>query len=416
MQPFEIDGKTYRLDQLKLELPSIDLISWLSREPLYPKVFWKEKEGGITRAAVGNLLCFSHVPSLKTNSDLDIRLYGGMRFAQKKPNDETWRGFPQSCFWLPKIEVSQSDGTTEAIIYYLNEKASLSELQQLDFTDAPLPTQVHSLIAREEAPDFSIWEKNVDRVLEEIANERINKLVLARKTSLHFASPPSPWPLLAHLREKSKQATVFAFQLSPVLSFLGASPEKFLHRRDNILKTDAIAATRPRGKTAEEDLKLERELLADPKERREFQCVRSFIQNSLMPFSDAIEWEGQDEILKTSHVQHIHNRLRAKLKSHVSDRDLIQLLHPTPALGGFPKEIALSLLNHIEPFDRGWYGAPVGVLSTKDISLYVAIRSGLIRERSLHLFAGTGLVEGSVAKKEWDELENKIRPFTEIIF
>lgn len=416
MSPFEIDGRIYPFDQLKLELPTLDLIAWLSRQPLYPKVFWQEKESGVVRAAVGNLLSFSHVPDLSTSNPLDVRLYGGMRFGQNKHNDETWRSFPQTCFWLPQIEVSQEDGKTVAAIHYLNEKSSLAEAQHLDFSDAPLEYLTPSLMDRQETPDFPKWQKSVEQVLDEIASHRIDKFVLARKSILHFSSPLSPWPLLKRLKEKARQATVFAFQLSPNVCFLGATPEKLFQRKENFLTADAVASTRRRGKTPEEDLQLEQELLCNEKEKREFKFVSEFLKNSLHPFSEEIKWEGPDGILKASHVQHIHNRLSVKLKSGISNAQLIHALHPTPALGGFPRDSALSILKNIEAFDRGWYGAPIGVISPSGASLHVGIRSALIRERSLHLFAGTGLVEGSVAEREWEELEQKIRPFTEVFF
>lgn len=414
MPPFEIDGKIYPLDQFKLELPALDLISWLSRQRLYPKVFWKEE--GILRAAVGNLLSFSHAPVISAFNAIDVRLYGGMRFTQNRHNDETWRGFPQTCFWLPQIEVSQEKGKTEVIIHYLNEKASPADAGLFDFADTPLKAAaMPSLIDRQETPDFVHWQKYVGHALEEMASGRMDKLVLARKSSLHFSSPLSVWPLLFHLNESAKQAAVFAFQLSFNLCFLGATPERLFQREGNLLKTDALAGTSLRGKTPEEDQQLEDKLLNQPKEYREFKCVAEFLEKSLRPLSQEMEWEWPKmRVLKTSHVQHIHNRLSIQLKPEISDAELIRTLHPTPALGGLPRDNALSFLKNIEPFDRGWYGAPIGYVSPKGANLYVGIRSGLIRERSLHLFAGTGLVKGSHAESEWEELEQKIRPFTEL--
>jgi menaquinone-specific isochorismate synthase len=415
MHPFEIDGKTYLLNRFEQDLPSVDLIRWLEGQPLYPKVYWKERDKQIVRAAVGNLLTFNNVPHFSSSNPYKIRLYGGIRFEEKYHEDDTWRGFPKICFWLPQIEISQVGEKTEAIFHFMNERPSLRIRQQFDVKAGTSSSRSYSLLDRRETPRFTVWQEGVGAVLKAIASGQMDKLVLARKTTLQFSRPISVWPLLDHLREKAKRATLFAFQLSPSLCFLGATPEKLFERTGNILSTDAVAATRPRGKNAKEDARLEQELLNSAKERREFNIVKEFLETTVSPFSKEMKWNGQNRILKASHVQHIHNRLNATLKSGVSDADLIHALHPTPALGGFPREAALSLLKHTETFDRGWYGAPVGMISPNGASLYVAIRSALIRGHSLHLFAGTGLVQGSIAEREWEELEQKIRPFTELL-
>jgi menaquinone-specific isochorismate synthase len=411
MHPFSINGRTYLLDRSNQELANIDLVRWLENQPLFPKVYWKERDGHTTYAAVGNLLSFSQVPRISTPISDEIRFYGGMRFSSMHhAQDSTWQGFPPLCFWLPQIELSQTEGRTEAVHYGLNEKVESANFESRE----SLPTPTFSLLGRQDTPGLSHWEKNVQTALQAFSTGELNKLVLARRTTLQFASAISPWLCLNHLIPKAKHATVFAFQLSPSLCFLGATPEKLFERKGTTLNTDVIASTRPRGKTLEEDLQFEQDLLCSAKEQREFHIVKEFLENTIAPLSREVRWSGLDRVLKTSHVQHIYNRLNAQIGHEISDEQLINALHPTPSLGGFPSKKALALLRQIEPFDRGWYGAPIGMISSQRASLYVAIRSALIQQRSLHLFAGTGLVQGSVPHQEWEELEHKIRPFAEL--
>lgn len=412
MYPFVINGQFYLLDRMLQELPNIDLIAWLKSQPLYPKIFWKEQDSQTSRAAVGNLLSFTDIPEFTSSPLFDVRLYGGIRFNQNHSNDETWKGFAGSSFWLPQIEISQEDGHTQAIFYSLGKPLSSPPL--LDYAAQTSPISSCSLKARLDTPHFQDWQKQVEIVLDSIQSRHIDKLVLARKTTLECASPISPWEILSHLKEKARRATLFAFQLSPDLCFLGATPEKLFKRDGNLCTTDAVAATRPRGATPEEDLQLEKDLLGCDKEQREFKIVKNYLDLKLLPLSQKMQWDGDDRILKASHVQHLHNRLNATLKNSITDGDLVRTLHPTPALGGFPREKSLAFLKEIEPFDRGWYGGPIGVIGTQSSSLYVAIRSALINRHLLHLFAGTGLVPGSIAEREWEELEQKIRPFTEL--
>ncbi len=412
MYPFVINDQSYLLGRSLQELPNIDLIAWLKSQPLYPKIFWKEQDSQITRAAVGNLLSFSDIPKFSDSPPFDVRLYGGIRFSQNLCDDPTWKGFPNTSFWLPQIEISQEEGRTQAVIYSLNKSLSPPEILQNFAQNTCAPS--YSLKSRLETPHFQDWQKQVGSVLDSIQSGYMDKLVLARKTTLECSSPISPWEILFHLKEKARRATLFAFQLSPDLCFLGATPEKLFRREANLCITDAVAATRPRGSTPEEDMQFEKDLLGSDKEQREFKIVKDYLDLKLLPLSEEMKWDGDDRILKASHVQHLHNRLNATLKNSVTDADLVCALHPTPALGGFPREKSLAFLKQIEPFDRGWYGGPIGVIGTQSSSLYVAIRSALINEHLLHLFAGTGLVPGSIAEREWEELEQKIRPFTEL--
>jgi menaquinone-specific isochorismate synthase len=409
--PFEIDGRSYLLNQSKQILPTLDLMGWLESNPLYPKVFWKDRDGNTTRVAVGNLFSFPYIPRFSGTTPFEMRLYGGIRFSDKyHRNDPTWRGFPKTCFWLPQIELSQKDEKTDAIFYSFNDNIEHFECE----TSSSQSSKIYSLIDRLETPTFSRWKENVDGALKIISTGELNKIVLARKTTLLFAKPLSIWSCLKHIVNKAKCATIFAFQLSPSLCFLGATPEKLFEREGQSLSADVLAGTRPRGTTSDEDLQYEKELLDSAKDLREFHIVKSFLQMSISPFSKEMKWDSQDSILKTSHVQHIHNRLNVILKRGIFDKELISALHPTPALGGFPREKALSLLGQMETFDRGWYGGPIGVISPQGANLHVAIRSALIQECALHLFAGTGIVQGSIAEREWEELEQKIRPFAEL--
>jgi menaquinone-specific isochorismate synthase len=119
--------------------------------------------------------------------------------------------------------------------------------------------------------------------------------------------------------------------------------------------------------------------------------------------------------MKLARSRHLRAGLRATLRPDVSTADLLAALHPTPAVGGTPHRRALALIRKLEPFDRGWYAGPVGWIGPEAADFAVAIRSGLVAEHRLALFSGAGLVEGSEAESEWDEIEQKISDFTGIL-
>jgi menaquinone-specific isochorismate synthase len=416
LHPFEIDGRTFWINRSKQVLPALDLMGWLKSTVFYPKVFWKDREEQITRAAVGNLFSFPCIPRFSGILPFELRLYGGIRFSENTHCDDlTWRGFPKTCFWLPRIELSQIDETTEAIFYSFDKESEEIEIKPSSlYPDRGIhPSKTFALIDRLERPTFNLWKDNIHTALNLISKGELHKIVFARKTTLQFSKPPCIWSCLNHLMHQAKQATLFAFQLSPSLCFLGATPEKLFKRDGPSLSTEVLAGTRPRGITSDEELQWEQELLNSVKDCHEFHIVKDILQTLISPLSKELKWEGRDRILKTGHVQHLYNRLNVLLQNDVLDKELIDALHPTPALGGFPREKALTLIRQMEPFDRGWYGGPIGVISPKGANLHVAIRSALIRECALHLFAGAGIVQGSTAEQEWEELEQKIRPFAE---
>ncbi len=458
--PCILNGKTIPLQRIEKRIERQDLLAWLESQSLYPKVFWKEKGSLTTRAAVGSLLMFPSIPSVEGQ----VRLYGGSSFAEPNGKHSVWEGFPRSCFWLPQIEISQTDGETVAVFYSFEEvpppletvrdekhlyctrlgfvnldSAKQSKIEE-NFVRA-LNEEPHCQIgkgdeedrfcevaaspnsqnlsgrsippsapmSRQDLPLFAEWEKALSLTLDAIASKQIEKLVLARQTTWTFATPLSLYPLLVTLQNTQKEATLFAFQLSSHHCFFGATPELLFERSGSSLRTEAIAGTRPRGKTQEEEKRFALELLHGAKEQREFQVVKQGLEETLTPLVTRLKWEGRDEIIKTSQLQHLYNRLTAEILPGISDETVRQALHPTPALGGYPKEKALSLLKELESFDRGWYGAPVGVISLERTALYVAIRSCLLQECQLHQFAGAGIVERSVAELEWEELNSKMR-------
>ena len=114
-------------------------------------------------------------------------------------------------------------------------------------------------------------------------------------------------------------------------------------------------------------------------------------------------------------VQHLWVPIKATLAANTSDAKLLDRLHPTPAVGGCPKQPALQFINDNEPYLRGWYAGTVGYLNAQKSDFSVAIRSALIADNKIELFAGAGIVTGSIATQEWQELDNKIRTILEII-
>lgn len=248
-----------------------------------------------------------------------------------------------------------------------------------------------------------------------IRSGEIEKIVLARRSTFQLDQRICPLELLHQLEKSTQNASVFAFQFSKEHAFIGASPEKLYERQGRQIVSEAIAGTRPRGKTVEEDVFFKSELISSSKENHEFSVVKSFIYEKLSPLCESCRYEEKDEILETSTVQHIFNKCTGRLKDSISDMELMKALHPSPAIGGNPTCKAFQFIESKEPFNRGWYASPLGWVSPEAADIAVGIRSALVENSQLHLFAGTGIVQGSEPIKEWEELEHKIAQFKTII-
>jgi menaquinone-specific isochorismate synthase len=381
---------------MRKEILRCDLIDWLSCQRLYPKVYWQDQQTRAEHAAVGSILSMAEMPRFDSSTSKETRFFGGMCFPGSK-REPDWKAFGACRFWLPACEMVQAD-KTELIFH--DPETAIAEAH-------PMRPMSMQLLKRQEAISREKWKDHIATIHRAMLSD-IEKVVLARKSTFYFSEPVCIWPWVKQLKEPSVRSSIFAFQLAPEIAFFGASPEKLFYRKKEQLFIDALAGTRKRGKDGAEDLSLERALRTDPKERLEFQMVKDFIQRALQPLALAQEWWEQDRVLKTAHVQHLHNQASVRLKEFRGDEEIVRVLHPTPALAGVPREKALALIDACEPFQRGWYGAPVGWVSPEETHLAVAIRSGLACGDALHLFAGAGIVAQSLAEREWEETEHKM--------
>jgi menaquinone-specific isochorismate synthase len=300
-------------------------------------------------------------------------LFGGQAFSDNICQG-VWADFPNSLFFSPTLLTKEPWEPSEP--------------------DFKLP----KLISRHDTPSFDQWWMMVNDALEKIAKDQFRKVVLARQTTLKFDGKVDPFQVLNLLMPLGDQTSLFLLQLDKENAFVGATPETLFSRKGRTLSSEAIAGTK------------------DPqehwsrKELSEIDAVQLFLQNTLLQCCEDFQWQPPQE-KPFGTIQHLYQRIEGHLKEQVTDKQLLQLLHPTPALGGFPQKEAVHYLKTVEPFSRGWYGSPFGMISPQETEIAVAIRCALIRGTEIYLFAGAGIVAGSKPDKEWEELERKIGHF-----
>ncbi|MDW8214428.1 MAG: isochorismate synthase, partial [Roseiflexaceae bacterium] len=177
--------------------------------------------------------------------------------------------------------------------------------------------------------------------------------------------------------------------------------------------TMALAGSIRRGATPDEDEHLAAVLLDSAKDRHEHQIVVDEVRKRLAPLTSRLD-VGATGVMRLSNIQHLHTPISGLLRKPCGVLPVVATLHPTPALGGEPREAAMRLIAELEPAPRGWYAAPVGWIDRRlDGQFGVAIRSAVVQATRAWLYAGAGIVAGSDPQREWDETNLKFRPMLE---
>ena len=406
---------------------NVDLFpGWLAAQTLYPRIYWQARGPKspeyVALGAIHELTRPEDIQRVcdlaNTSSEDSPRYYGGLAFDPAQPG---WQGFGPCRFVLPRIELVRRG---ECISLCLNlwlpaqdkvhefdaelqaAEAALDALQP----EAPLPTLQKRSWQRRDVPGPDQWQRLVERVTDPAFQAHTPKVVLSRESLLESEEsipPLCPWSLLTQWARHAQECFHFGFQFSPEQSFIACSPERLYRREHCHLFTEALAGTIRRSGDEATDAALAAELLADSKNRLENRLVHADILSRLAPLTtDATLTEPR--ILKLRLLQHLKCDIEAELKPGVCDWQLLAALHPTPAVGGAPREAALAFIREFEPHERGWYAGACGMLSRETSEFSVAIRSARITARGISLFAGAGIVAGSEPAAEWAELDNKI--------
>jgi menaquinone-specific isochorismate synthase len=416
-----------RATRISVDAGPADALAWLREQRAYPRLYWSGREGGTETAAAGAAdLQTGEGPEdigalgkrLRAADADGLRYYGGGRFDPGRAADEEWEPFGAYRFVLPRFElrVGRTGATLSCNLVLPRDRDRQEEiLAQIEGLRVP-PEDEHGVLPeplyREDAPDRRGWDANVEHALSAFSEGRLGKVVLARRAGLGFAEELDGLSVIRELRDATPGC--FHFYVEPVegTAFLGASPERLYRREGRVVTSEAVAGTRPRGASTNDDEDLRDELLGSEKDRAEHGFVRVGIGEALGPLCEELEVEGGVSEMKLASRRHLVSRVHARLRDGVADAEVLGALHPTPAVGGYPKGGALEDIRALEPFDRGWYAGPVGWVGADDAEFAVGIRSGLVRGRVLALFSGAGIVAGSKPEQEWAEIEQKIEDFT----
>lgn len=409
----------------------VGVFDWLRAQQTGPNLYWSGRDDGVEVAAVGiadlQTSAVAEEPavlwerlSLLSDSGPETRYYGGMRFDPSRETGAGWAEFGAHRFVLPRFELRREGGASILVFNLVlprdagQRERIMWELENLRAPEAHREEMLPAPTDRMDLPDAAGWRANVETALAAFEEGSLEKVVLARRAGLFFDEDLDPLLLIEKLKARTPGCFHFYFEPEDGVAFLGASPERLYRREGRSIKSEAVAGTRPRGELAADDDELGQELLSSAKDLAEHSYVRVSIEEKLGALCEVLEVDGRASEMKLARGRHLVSRVRGTLREGVTDTDVLRALHPTPAVGGYPREKAIQAIRGAETFDRGWYAGPVGWVGSDAAEFAVGIRSGLARGRELALFSGAGIVAGSVPDEEWAEIEHKIGDFTRV--
>jgi isochorismate synthase len=330
-------------------------------------------------------------------------LLGGFSFDPLRRPSALWAGFPDARLVLPERTLVLRDGS-----------AWLTTNVVLDPTHRSEPTPQRATPDAERALSPQEWVSRVGSLARAIGEGRlgVQKVVLARAHQLSQAQPIDPQAALRRLADSYPSCTVFALSHGDAC-FLGATPERLIALRNGMASTTALAGSVCRGTTEREDDALAQQLLRSPKERAEHAFVVSALRDGLAAdgLCSSVVADAQPRVHKLPNLQHLMTPIRGQVAAGRCVLDLVERLHPTPAVGGFPRERALEIIREWEHLDRGWYAGPLGWVNRHgEGEFVVGLRSAVLRGNDATLFAGCGIVADSNAEAEYAESGWKLRP------
>ena len=328
-------------------------------------------------------------------------VFGANTFDGQHSKGELMNGF----WFEPEIIVSISNGRIQS--NDLNLDNILVNYQQISTTKR---VKIKNIVSETD------W---VGRVADLIKNLNdigcpMDKVVFGRQEMIELSEQIRISSLLEALKKEHGVYHVILKRENEV--FVTATPERLVFVSQGEIQTAAVAGTAPRDPDPKRDHEFGNKLLHSLKNHREHQFVVDSIKMKLQALTTQLNVPSKPILLKNKQVQHLYTPISGTLSANISVKDLVDNLHPTPALGGVPQEEALQYIAQHEQQPRGLFAGPIGYVTADNTGeLVVGIRSMYCDQTHARLFAGAGIVAGSEAQQEYNETALKFEPMLQLL-
>ena len=339
-------GQMNKILRFEYRIESTDLLVWLHNQKIKERLYWSKRTGQEEIAGVGVAdvlqssqsyqLIFEKIEDKLSANNPRLRYYGGFAFS-KESIDDKWDAFGLSRFCVPQFELSRWQDDCFFAFHISMVDVSEEHIQKvlIDFDTLVFDFETHyrsvpQMIHRMDQPTEDQWNAMVDAVL----TGDNAKVVLARESQFQFDLKLWPHALIKFLKGLTPHCHHFCFQLDDQTGFLGATPERLFQLEGSALKSEAIAGT------AQDE-----ETLRKSKYTLEHQFVVDHLKEQCAALCETWEADAEPSILSLKEAKHWQTQFRGNLKSHFTATDVLERLHPTPAVGGFHKKQAQSKFN-----------------------------------------------------------------------
>ncbi|MBB4826085.1 menaquinone-specific isochorismate synthase [Sporosarcina luteola] len=357
---------------------------------------------------------------VKEEKDRNPVLFGGFSYDPLHRNENVWSSHPSAFFVVPTFQLVIQDGVTSISINMITdhehavsafdelreERDRLIHISQVGDFHLGAKPEIVSTVER----DKERYLDAVAQVTKQIREGKAEKVVIARMIELGLREEVSATAVLHSITNEQQESYHFGLENQGTL-FFGATPERLIEIKNGQAYSACVAGSIRRGNTAVEDRLLGDELMRDRKNREEHQYVVDMISTVFHRLSEDVSIPKTPRLMKIRDIQHLFTPVQGTVGSGTDIFGFIESLHPTPALGGVPTNVALEMIREEEGIDRGYYAAPIGWTDAGGNGEFaVAIRSALLSGNRAYLYAGGGIVADSDPHSEYAETWVKFRP------
>ena len=334
----------------------------------------------------------------------DALAVGGFAYRPDREPGGAWSGFPALLFRVPALAVLRRRGRTFVVAATEDAEALLD----LTATAARAPSARKLDVSPVRNP--LAWTAAVESAAARLRAGGAEKVVLAREVIAHGDGVVAAGTVVRSLRAAYPSCFTYLISGADGTAFAGASPELLVRRAGARAFAQPMAGSVARGASDSEDERLADALVQSTKDADEHRVVSQFVVDALRPFSAGVSARGP-EVVRFTNIQHLATSVSADLNHPAADAlTLAAALHPTPAVGGWPREAADALIDALEGMERGWYAGAVGWIDGRgDGELAIALRCGLLWEDGARLYAGVGVMPDSDPARELEETELKFK-------
>ena len=369
-------------------------------------------------------ISYKDLDKWQPNEEGRFRLFGSVPFDRFHRTPYTWGQLNLPPFFLPTIEWSFTSSQkmflrvalpVESDLYPKERMAEnlrhiCQKIQPPENCGRPLVAE-HTL----NEPDKDSWKKSIEDAKCLFQDNTMSKVVLSRVKHISLKYPTTSGRILKELSLIKEPSYLFAIASPDETAFIGRSPERLLSWQGPQVEVDAIAGTRERHLEEKSDMAMAQELKSSTKDSSEHRCVTDFVEEQLEKICQEYTKESNCRPLKLRYVHHMISSYQGTLKPEHSPIKALFALHPTPAVSGLPQRSSIRFIGQNEPFDRGLFAGTIGWTSGHKGDFAIGIRSALVQENRLRVYAGAGIVGASDPELEWSEVDAKMKPFMEML-